>query len=283
MKRIDTTTRAPNLFGAGKDGFRDGDLAGGISPTDFNADWANNIQEEIAGAIEAGGLVLDPADRGQLAKAFRGRLIGVQTFEVVGAFTYTPSPGTKSVIVEVQAGGGGAAGTTTTTASTVSYTGGGGAGSYGKRRITAAFSGVTVTVGAGGAPGAVNGPGGAGGASSFGALVTTNGGSGSVPFTGPAGTFGIGNAGGVGSVLAPGAQQVVGGERGSPGMSVGVSLFGGEGGSSAFGAGGAGGGNPGNNATSWGTGGGGGAINPSIAGAAGAAGRQGAVIVWEYS
>jgi phage-related tail fiber protein len=78
MKRIDTGTRAIDLFGLGKHGFKNGDLANGIAPTDFNADWPNNIQEEIANVIEAVGIVLDGADRTQLLKAIRaiGKLRG---------------------------------------------------------------------------------------------------------------------------------------------------------------------------------------------------------------
>jgi hypothetical protein len=72
MKRIDTATRALNLFGAGKDGFKDGDLANGIVPTDFNAAWCNLLQEEVANVIEAAGIALDGSVRTQLLQALRG-------------------------------------------------------------------------------------------------------------------------------------------------------------------------------------------------------------------
>lgn len=55
MFRINTLTRALNLFGAGKDGFRDGNLGSGILPTDLNADFCNAIQEELMGVVEASG------------------------------------------------------------------------------------------------------------------------------------------------------------------------------------------------------------------------------------
>lgn len=71
MKRIDTATRAQNLFGAGKDGFRNGDLANGITPTDFNADWPNHIQEEIANVVEAAGIALNAGVKNQLLLALR--------------------------------------------------------------------------------------------------------------------------------------------------------------------------------------------------------------------
>lgn len=69
MQRITTSTKAVDLFGAGKHGFKDGDLPNGIVPTDFNADWANLVQEEIARAVEGAGIVLDGAVRNQLSLA----------------------------------------------------------------------------------------------------------------------------------------------------------------------------------------------------------------------
>lgn len=56
MNRIDTATKAVDLFGAGKHGFKDGNVALGIIPTDFNAAWANAVQEEILSVVEAAGL-----------------------------------------------------------------------------------------------------------------------------------------------------------------------------------------------------------------------------------
>lgn len=71
MKRIDTATRVQNLFGAGKDGFRDGDVAAGFVPTDFNAKWPNGVQEEILNVIEASGQVPSGDDLSQLLKGIR--------------------------------------------------------------------------------------------------------------------------------------------------------------------------------------------------------------------
>lgn len=101
-----------------------------------------------------------------------GSLLGVQTFSTNGTFVYTPTPGTKSVIVEVQGGGGGGGSSLTTIANRASAGPGGGAGGYAKSRLMTGFSGVSVTVGVGGAAGS------SGGNSSFGALITANGGSG---------------------------------------------------------------------------------------------------------
>ncbi len=57
MFRISTATSAANLFGAGKNGFRDGNLGSGILPTDFNAEFCNAIQEELMGIVETSGQV----------------------------------------------------------------------------------------------------------------------------------------------------------------------------------------------------------------------------------
>jgi hypothetical protein len=69
MKRIDTATRAVNLFGAGKDGYKDGDLVNGIAPTDLNAAAMNGPQEEILAVVEAAGIAPSGADLAQLLKA----------------------------------------------------------------------------------------------------------------------------------------------------------------------------------------------------------------------
>lgn len=71
MKRIDTSTKAVDLFGVGKHGFRNSNVALGQAPTDFNADWPNNVQEEIANVIEACGVALDGANRAQLVQSLR--------------------------------------------------------------------------------------------------------------------------------------------------------------------------------------------------------------------
>lgn len=69
MDRISTASKAVDLFGAGKHGFKDGNLALGMAPTDFNAEWFNGVQEELAGLVEASGIALSNADRAQLRKA----------------------------------------------------------------------------------------------------------------------------------------------------------------------------------------------------------------------
>ncbi|WP_188260883.1 gp53-like domain-containing protein [Azospirillum tabaci] len=69
MKRIDTPTRAVDLFGAGKPGFKDGSTLTGDPATTLNAGMFNHFQEEIARAIEACGITLDPGQYDQLAQA----------------------------------------------------------------------------------------------------------------------------------------------------------------------------------------------------------------------
>jgi hypothetical protein len=74
MERINTTTAVPDLFGAGKKGFRDGDKSLGVQATNFSAAWANIIQEEIANVVEAAGITLSGADRTQLLQAIEALL-----------------------------------------------------------------------------------------------------------------------------------------------------------------------------------------------------------------
>lgn len=90
-------------------------------------------------------------------------------------------PWLARVRVKVQGGGGGSAGADADTGvgELVARPGGGGGG-YSESLIDVALLGTseTIVVGAGGTAGIVNGPGGAGGASSFGGVVVANGGPG---------------------------------------------------------------------------------------------------------
>ena len=83
MKRIDTTTAVPDMFGPGKSGWRNGNKAQGIPATEFNADWPNNVQEEICNVIEAAGITLDGNNRAQLLQAIRGIIAGKLATEKV--------------------------------------------------------------------------------------------------------------------------------------------------------------------------------------------------------
>lgn len=77
-----------------------------------------------------------------------GRLLNVQTFLSSG--TYTPTPGAKSVVVEMVGGGGGSDAAPATGAGQVSIVSGGGAGSYAKGRFSINFTSISIVVGAGG-------------------------------------------------------------------------------------------------------------------------------------
>lgn len=213
-----------------------------------------------------------------------GRLLNVQIFTSSG--TYTPTAGTKSVIVEVQAGGGGGGGVGGSSSTTVSAGTGGGGGGYGKSKLTvAAATGQVVTVGGGGAGGNLTPTGGtAGGASSFGSLITCSGGSGgngqnqaTPPFTSTGVTGGTSTGGNICNVR---------GEASAHGVCVSASsVTSGSAGGSVLGSGGF---SPANNGITpqagQGYGGGGGSsYTNNLSGFSGAAGAPGIVIVWEYA
>jgi hypothetical protein len=212
-----------------------------------------------------------------------GRLLNTRIFSTPGTSTYTPTSGTASVDVEVVGGGGSGGGTSATGASQVSAGAGGGGGGYARKRITSGFSGVTITVGAGGTAASAGGAGHAGGTSSFGALVSATGGSGgtlgsaSAADTLPRGGV-SGGAGSGGDINAVGGQTqaawYTNPALSSPG---GVSFFGAGGnGNSGTGTGGA--------ALTWGSGSGGAVqSNPSAAAGASTPGAGGVVIVREYT
>ncbi len=67
MKRIDTPTKATDLHGPGKHGFKDGNPLTGDPATTLSASMFNHLQEEVARTIEAGGGTLDPSNFAQLA------------------------------------------------------------------------------------------------------------------------------------------------------------------------------------------------------------------------
>lgn len=213
-----------------------------------------------------------------------GRLIGVQVFTSSG--TYTPDTGTNSVVVEVQAGGGGGGGSPAAAAGQQAAAAGGSAGGYSSGRITSAFSGVTVTVGAVGTGGAAgSNAGGSGGSSSFGTLIVCTGGGGG-------GSQSVQTAFLLSSPTAGGTTTTAGniasssGQVGAPGLPASsTNSFGGNGAPSYFGGGAMGtvNGGAGASAVSRGAGGGGASTIASGAAAAGGSGGAGLVIVWEYN
>jgi hypothetical protein len=86
MQRISTDTRSKNKFGAGKDGFSNGDAVAGTPATELDADWFDAVQEELLGVIESAGL--QPASAlTQLLAALR--IVGRQRQGALGTDTGT--------------------------------------------------------------------------------------------------------------------------------------------------------------------------------------------------
>lgn len=128
-----------------------------------------------------------------------GRLLGVQTFTANG--TYTPTPGTRRILVELLAAGGGGGGVGATSSSSMQAGGGGGGGAYVKFLIDVPGAPVSVTIGTGGTGGAATAgaSGGTGGNSSFGTLATAGGGGGGPSLTN--------NTGGAAAIVRGGAPS----------------------------------------------------------------------------
>lgn len=284
MRRISTATRVVNKFGVGKDGFTNGNPVGGIAATDLEDAWFDHVQEEVATFVEAAGLTLDPNNRSQmlaaLPKLATGRYLGTRVFTSNG--TYTPTTGTTSVIVELVGGGGAGGNTSITGVGQTSVAGGGGAGGYARSRLTSGFSGVSMTVGAGGlALSTVNG-----GATSFGALLSATGGTGGS--NAPAQTPPVLSIQGHGGGGSSGNLANARGGDGMPGIAAqNTSTVSGAGGSSYFGGGGIGqptGAGPGQTATSPGAAGGGAFAGPSVgATQVGGDGAAGIILVHEFA
>lgn len=76
MDRINTATKALDLFGSGKHGFKDGNLALAIQPTGLEAAFFNDLQEELVGVIEGAGLVPTAGVRTQIRQAIEIMISG---------------------------------------------------------------------------------------------------------------------------------------------------------------------------------------------------------------
>ncbi|EIV2267563.1 glycine-rich domain-containing protein [Klebsiella pneumoniae] len=213
-----------------------------------------------------------------------GRLLNVQTFLSSG--TYTPTPGAKSVVVEMVGGGGGSDAAPATGAGQVSIVSGGGAGSYAKGRFSINFTSISIVVGAGGQGGTAASPvGSVGGSSSFGSLMVAPGGTrgpsagpanppflpqGNVASSAPSGANIIGSPGAPSTPAYANATQSF---LGSPGAS---SVFGGGGWAPSFG-------DPAIDGQAYGSGASGSSQGPSSPAVNGARGKEGIVIIYEYS
>ncbi|SAL10643.1 hypothetical protein AWB73_00140 [Caballeronia turbans] len=219
--------------------------------------------------------------------AATGRLLNVQVFSASG--TYTPTSGTTSIVVTVQAPGGGSGGVAATSTSQSAVSVAGGSGSYAKVRYTSGFSGATVTIGAVGAAGtAGNNSGGAGGTTSFGSLVSCPGGVGGAGSAALTGVFlpGAPSAASACTITGGTTEVSIAGTGGSTGIviSPGFAQTGGTGGNSPLGHGGQSGSNTsGRSGTGYGSGPSGIPIGQSTAATAGLAGQPGLIIVEEYN
>lgn len=211
-------------------------------------------------------------------------LIGVRVITSTG--TYTPTTGTRSVVVDLIGGGGGGGGAPAPAAGQISMGGGGASGARSISRITSAFSGVTVTIGGGGA-GNNGAAGSAGGNSSFGGLMSANGGGGG-NIAGPAAPNFVVTGGSAGPASG-GSIANISGHPGHPGIGVGLAggtVIGGNGANGAYGSGGLG--PQANSGTAaaglgFGAGGAGASSLPGSGPYTGGAGAPGVCIIYEYA
>lgn len=182
----------------------------------INGLGAKNVTKLGIGSLQSGMVVevIYDGTQFQPISAPSGALINIQRITATG--TYTPTPGTTSVIVEIVGGGGASGGAPATGAGAQSVGVAGGAGAYAKSRLITGFSGVTVTIGAGGT-GNSGAAGGNGVASSFGALITAPGGFGGGTL-GPSGVM-ASQQGGIGAAIATGGNILnMGGQPAGDGL-----------------------------------------------------------------
>jgi hypothetical protein len=215
----------------------------------------------------------------------KGSLIARRVFSTPGTQVYTPTTGTKKIRATVVGGGGGGGGVQGTTASQFSVAGGGGGGGVAISDLATGFSGVNITVGAGGSGGTGATQGGTGGTSSFGVTLAATGGLGGT-FTSPALSVVV-QAGGPGGTATGG--NVTNGVGGAGANGVGtsnVNAASGQGGDSAIGSGASAvftSSVPGLPGTSPGSGGSGACSLSNQSGFVGGAGANGVVIIEEYA
>ena len=316
MHRIDTKTAQKDKFGAGKNGFTRGNPQTGTPATDLDDDYFDMLQEELCSVVEASGASLEKARHDQLLTALRalllsrknpfgdiksdgtvqtalenlglgdgsGRLIQCQVFKSSG--TYTPTKGTRFIIVEIVGGGGAGGGCQVGYPNNAACGGGGMSGEYVKARVdNPTVTTVTIGYGGTGASASVGAP---GGATSFGNTIIAKGGlGGNVLAEGTA----PGVVGPYGAYTEPGftGANIIGSGSGysSPGVRYSGSLaMGGPGGDSILGAGAGSQAivGEGINANGHGGGGGGACVyGGATQRRAGGSGMAGIAIIWEYA
>jgi hypothetical protein len=106
MHRIDTTTAVgvlpvPNPVGA-PGYFAHAPAGSGVAPTVVSSDWANAIQEEIAGVVEAAGIALDKTNHAQLGLAIQ--TIGANSAGSLWGMTTSNTPGLETTSVSIAIG-----------------------------------------------------------------------------------------------------------------------------------------------------------------------------------
>lgn len=303
--------------------FHDGDPTQGIEGTIVTADYLNNqqgatrdLQQELLNVLGDAHIQPDPKKTDQLLTALRalllsrknpfadiksdgtvktalenlglgdgsGRLINCQVFKSSGK--YTPTKGTRFIIVEIVGGGGAGGGCQVGYPNNAACGGGGMSGEYVKARVdNPTVTTVTIGYGGTGASASVGAP---GGTTSFGNTIIAKGGlGGNVLAEGTA----PGVVGPYGAYIEPGftGANIIGSGSGynSPGVRFSGSLaIGGPGGDSILGAGAwaqaiVG---EGINANGYGGGGGGACVyGGATQRRAGGSGMAGIAIIWEYA
>lgn len=222
-----------------------------------------------------------------------GTLLNVRVFTTADSgSTYTPTPGTTKVIVEVL-GGGGPAASESSTSSYLSVGSGGSSGTYAIAFMNSGFDGAVLTIGAGGVADKNITLMTSGGTSSFGSVVSCPGGPVIYSVLQPNTTldfhsnFGSSVATLAGDATGTFIYSVRGGPGGFGWGSVASGGIGGRGADSKYGRGGMGGSAPnaaGNAATGYGAGGGSSwCANGSPDGYLGGNGSPGVIVVWEYA
>lgn len=292
-------TRYPGRFVAASTAHPQGAFKNRSTPTAqdgsyLEADWMNDIDGFFARILNVAAVtpnnIVDDGSSSQLYNAMLtatpGRLINVQTFFSTG--TYTPTAGTKRVIVEMVGGGGGGAGSRAAATGNLSIGGAGGAASYLKAMYTSGFSGIQVTVGSGGNGGTVSDPfASSGSASSFGSLCSAAGGGAGSP-AGPTNSFPFATVAATVSNGTSGSGIIIGTPGSGSGASIAINAstsVGFPGGNSHFGAGGyiTSANASGIQGSGYGSGGGPTVVSGGNSAVAGGKGTNGIVIIWEYA
>lgn len=101
MHRIDSSTREQDKFGAGKDGFTEGD-PGVTAPTETTDDWFDGVQEEICNVIEDTGTTLVKGTRNQLLEALQN----MQKLSALSNWSEVPLGSPKAIDLNAVTGGG---------------------------------------------------------------------------------------------------------------------------------------------------------------------------------